>query len=290
MAVVGTRLPAKTKKTSLILKNAKLVAGFSIFAAMLLICFFSMGFVSLDLTRIGAVPLSLRPSSEHLLGTDTSGRDIYALMVYGVPNTLLIGAVAGAVGTVFGTFLGMISGYYRGVWDNIISSAADVQLMIPILAVLIVIAAFISELNLIALGILIALFSWAWPTRTIRSQILSLRERNYVALAKASGSSDLKIIFVELLPNILPYIGASFVSAVSGGILAGIGIQVIGLGPQRTPTLGMMLYWSIYNAAVIRGLWWWWFPPVGVLIVIFIGLFMITMGVDEIANPRLRMK
>ena len=290
MAEAIIDIPTDEKGSFLLLRNRKLVMGIGIFFVLFLICFISMGFVSLQLTRIGAVPLSLPPSSGHLLGTDTSGRDIYALMVYGVPNTLLIGIVAGAIGTVFGTALGMISGYFRGIWDSIISSAADVQLMIPLLAILIVIAAFISELNIVALGVLIALFSWAWPTRTIRSQILTLRERSYVALAKASGTSDFKIIFIELFPNILPYIGASFVGAVSGGILAGIGIQVIGLGPQRTPTLGMMLYWSLYNSAVFRGLWWWWFPPVGVLILIFIGLFLITMGVDEIANPRLRMK
>jgi peptide/nickel transport system permease protein len=270
------------------LKNRKVAIGLSIVMVMLLVCIISWSFVDFKLTRIGAVSLTQPPSLSHLLGTDTSGRDIFALLVYGIPNTLTIGLVAGAVGTLMGIGLGLASGYYRGPLDTVIRSAADIQLMIPILVVLILIATFFRELSLGTLGVLIALFSWAWPTRTIRAQTLSLRERRFVDLARASGTSDLRIMFEELLPNMLPYIGASFVSAVSGGLLVSIAIQVIGLGPQRIPTLGMMLYWALYNAAVIRGLWWWWFPPVVVLILTFVGLFLITMGLDEIGNPRLR--
>lgn len=277
-------------KKYFVLINKSLIIGISIFILMLMFSIIGMFFVDKELTRIGAVYPSLPPSDQSILGSDASGRDQFAMLVYGMPNTIAIGLVAGAIGTLLGTFLGLVAGYYKGFFETIIIGAADVQLMIPILALLIVIATFISELNIVALGSLIALFSWAWPTRTIRSQIMSLRERNYVHLAKASGSSDFRIIFFELLPNILPFIVASFIGAVSAGILAGIGIQVIGLGPQRTATLGMMLYWSLYNSAIFRGMWWCWFPPVLILILIFIGLFLITIGLDQIANPRLRVK
>ena len=270
------------------LKKKKLKIGFLPFMIIFLFCVIGLFFIDIRFTRIGALPLALPPSFSHLLGTDTSGRSIVALMIYGIPNTLKIGLVAGVVGTLIGTFLGLVSGYYKGYLDTIIRTAADIQLMIPILVVLVVLATFLQELSVETLGVLIAMFSWGWPTRAVRAQTLSLRERCFVKLAEASGISGFKIMFGELLPNILPYIGASFVSAVSGGILAGVGIQALGLGPQRTPTLGMMLYWALYNSALLRGLWWWWAPPIIILVMIFIGLFLITMGMDEIANPRLK--
>ena len=135
---------------------------------------------------------------------------------------------------------------------------------------------------------MLAGLTWMGPTRIIRSQVLSMRERAYVDVARASGANGFQIIFLELMPNLLPYIAVSFVGAVAQAILGSIGIEALGLGPQNENTLGMTIYWSLYHSSVVRGLWWWFAPPIVVIVVLFIGLFLMSAGLDKIANPRLR--
>ena len=142
------------------------------------------------------------------------------------------------------------------------------------------------SVNMMAL--VVASLAWMWPTRTIRAQVLTLRERQFVMVARLNGMSGFEIIVRELIPNLLPYLAASFVSAVGSAILASIGLEALGLGPQNEPTLGMTIYWALYSTSVLRGLWWWWVPPIAVIILTFIGLFLISIGLDQIANPKLR--
>jgi peptide/nickel transport system permease protein len=142
------------------------------------------------------------------------------------------------------------------------------------------------EIEVIAL--VVALLAWMWPTRTIRAQVLSMRSRPYVEMAKLNGMNTFQIIWRELMPNLLPFLAASFVGAVGAAVLATIGIEALGLGPQDEPTLGMTIYWSIYYSALLRGLWWWWAVPVAAIVVLFVSIFLIASALDEIANPRLR--
>jgi peptide/nickel transport system permease protein len=154
--------------------------------------------------------------------------------------------------------------------------------------VLIIIAVSIKgTLTVNQMAIVVASLAWLYPTRTIRAQVLSLRERGYVEVAQLSGMSGLGIIFIELMPNLLPYLAATLVTSVSSAILASIGLEVLGLGPIDAPTLGMTLYWVNFNAAMING-WWWWTAPTVIILIVFLGLFFLTVGLDEIANPRLR--
>ena len=158
-----------------------------------------------------------------------------------------------------------------------------------LMAVLVVIASTIHTLlSVEIMAMVIASLAWMYPTRTIRAQVLSIRNRAYIEVARMSGESHVKIIFRELMPNLLPYLAASFVGAVGAGILAGIGLEALGLGPQDKPTLGMTIFWAIYYGATLRGMWWWWGPPIVVLVVVFFALFMISQGLDRYANPRLR--
>jgi peptide/nickel transport system permease protein len=155
--------------------------------------------------------------------------------------------------------------------------------------VLIIIAISIrGGLTVDQMALVVASLAWLNPTRTIRSQVLTLRERGYVEIARLSGMSGPEIIVKELMPNLLPYLAATLVNAVSSAILASIGLEVLGLGPVDSPTLGMTLYWVNYNAALINGWWWWWLAPVVIIIMVFLGLFFLTTGLDEWANPRLR--
>jgi peptide/nickel transport system permease protein len=226
---------------------------------------------------------------KYLLGTDSNGRDLLAVIIVGTGLTLRIGFLAGAIGLGIAIALGFLSGYYGGFLDTIIRGVVDVLLTIPALAVLVVIAAMISgviTLNLMI--IIVASLSWMLPTRTIRAQVLTMREKAYIPMAKISGMKNLEIIIKELIPNLLPYLAAGFVGATSAAVLATIGLEALGLGPQSLPTLGMTIFWAVSFSAMLRGMWWWWLPPVIIIAALFVGLFLLTAGLDEIANPKLR--
>jgi peptide/nickel transport system permease protein len=270
-------------------RNPQLTFGAGLLLAMLL--FWIVGYFVVDVTK--ARPLSalpdMPPSQQYPLGTDSAGRQMLAVVIAGAPLTLRIGLVAGTVGLLIGTILGFIAGYFGGIADTIIRGAADVALTIPALAVLVVIASVIKDvLSVQVMGLIIASLAWMWPTRTIRSQVLTMRERAYVEVARLSGLNGIEIIFKELMPNLLPYLAASFVGAVAASVLAAIGLEALGLGPQAEPTLGMTIFWSIYHGAMLRGMWWWWGPPMVIIVLLFIGLFLLASGLDRIANPRVR--
>jgi peptide/nickel transport system permease protein len=234
-------------------------------------------------------PTDLAPSADHLLGTDDQGRDLLAVIVVGLPLTLRIGLLAGGVGLGLGICLGMLAGYRGGVVDVVIRMVVDTLLTVPSLLILLIIAASIkSFISVDIMALVVASLAWTHPTRTIRSQVLSLRERAYVQMAKLSGMNTFHIITREIMPNLLPYLAASFVGAVASAILASIGLEALGLGPQNEPTIGMTIYWAIYFNALLRGLWWWWIPPIVLVVILFIGLYLMSAGLDEIANPRLR--
>jgi peptide/nickel transport system permease protein len=234
-------------------------------------------------------PASRPPNAQHPLGTDQQGRDMLAAMIAGTPLTLRVGIVAGLLGTGLGTLLAFMAGYYRGPVDTFIRGVVDVGLTVPSLLVLIIIAISLEgNLSVNQMALIVASTAWLWPARTIRSQVLTLRERTWVQMARLSGVGSLEIIVRELMPNLIPALAASLVNTVSQAILASIGLEALGLGPMDAPTLGMTLYWAIYNSALLHGMWWHWAPPIVIIVVLFVGLFLLSVGLDEIANPRLR--
>jgi peptide/nickel transport system permease protein len=145
-----------------------------------------------------------------------------------------------------------------------------------------------GQLSSTGMALIIAALAWLGPARQIRAQAMVLREANYVQMARLSGMSGPQIILREMMPNLMPYLMASFVLAVSQSILAAVGLEALGLGPADEPTLGMTVYWMMYYTAFIRGLWWWIIAPIGVLVILFVSLYLISAGLDELANPRLR--
>jgi len=270
-------------------RNGSLAVGIVLLLALAL--FVGIGHLVVDTSK--SRPLSapaLRPPSvEHPFGTDRQGRDLLATMVAGTPLTLRIGFIAGFLGVGIGSLLGFVSAYYRGTVDTVIRGVVDIGLTVPGLLVLIIIAVSVKKgLTVDQMAIIVASLAWLNPARTIRAQVLSLRERGYVEVARLSGMSGPEIIVKELMPNLLPYLAATLVNTVSSAILASVGLEVLGLGPIDSPTLGMTLYWVNFNAALINGWWWWWTAPLAIILVVFLGLFFLTVGLDEIANPRLR--
>jgi len=270
-------------------RNGSLAVGIVLLLALAL--FVGIGHLVVDTSKSRplSAPALRPPSMEHPFGTDRQGRDLLATMVAGTPLTLRIGFIAGFLGVGIGSVLGFVSAYYRGTVDTIIRSIVDIGLTVPGLLVLIIIAVSVKKgLTVDQMAIIVASLAWLNPARTIRAQVLSLRERGYVEVARLSGMSGPEIIVKELMPNLLPYLAATLVNTVSSAILASVGLEVLGLGPIDSPTLGMTLYWVNFNAALINGWWWWWTAPLAIILVVFLGLFFLTVGLDEIANPRLR--
>jgi peptide/nickel transport system permease protein len=270
-------------------RNLALIVGLVLLCA--LAAFVGIGHLTVDTAKARplSVPMLRPPSAQYPLGTDRQGRDLLAVMVAGTPLTLRIGFLAGLIGVGLGSVLGFTAAFYRGRIDTIIRGIVDVGLTVPGLLVLIIIAVSIKEgLTVDQMAVVVASLAWLSPTRAIRAQVLSLRERGYVDVARLSGMSGPEIIVRELVPNLLPYLAATLVNAVSSAILASVFLEVLGLGPIDSPTLGMTLYWVNFNAALINGWWWWWAAPIVVILVVFLGLFFVTVGLDEVANPRLR--
>jgi peptide/nickel transport system permease protein len=288
-ASVGTRVMRTARiGWGFLWGNPKITIGLGMVLFVFLFGIVGRWFRDPDLALMGAVELNKSPSLQYPLGTDSTGRDVLALLIVGTPNSVRVGIIAGAVGSAIGITLGIITGYFRGPVDTVIRSFTDIMLMVPSIFVLIIIAASVRVMTMEAIGFIVAIFAWPRPTRQIRAQVLSLRERPFVEIAKLSGLGELRIIFQEILPNLLPYIVAGFVGSVSGGILASIGLEMLGMGPQRIPSLGSTLYWALFHAAIMRGMWWWWVPPIVILVLIFTGLFLFNTGLDEIANPKLK--
>jgi peptide/nickel transport system permease protein len=270
-------------------RNRQMIVGIVMLGGLVL--FVVLGSIFYDTSKYK--PLSVLPgrppSAEWPLGTDQQGRDMLAVMIVGTPLTVRMGLLAGFIGVMMGTILAFSAAYYGGWVDGLVRGVVDVGLTIPTFLVLIIVAISIhSAMTIEQMALVIAALAWLWPTRTIRAQVLTMRERSYVHVARLSGASSLKIIFFELMPNLLPYLAASLVAAVAAAVLASLGLEALGLGAVDSPTIGMTIYWVIFYGALLQGMWWWFLPPIIVVVVLFMGLFGLSAGLDEWANPRLR--
>ena len=282
--------------------NRKFLLGLAIFVAVLSIEFVGPLVWDEKLAFMASVPTNIVPiwvegvpgptfkpaNPDHPLGTESQGRDMLAVLIVATPRSLRVGLIGAGIGMLVGITLGFTAGLLGGWVDSVISILADVMITIPGLAVLVVIASYIPQVEIISMALIMALFAWPLPTRLIRSQVLSMRERGYIQMAQLSGASTIDIMFKEIMPNLLPYLAASFTGAVAAVILAATSIETLGLGPTRIPTLGMTISNALSFSAIFRGMWWWWGPPIVMLVIIFVSLFLMTIGLDEVANPRLR--
>mgnify|MGYP001073397180 CR=1 FL=1 len=266
----------------------KLGVGVAVLLTLIVLAGLASVLVPYDPTSMMRVPPDLPPSSQHLLGTDTLGRDVAAQLIHSIRQSLMIGAMAGSIGTLIGIVVGFMAGYKGGLVDSGLRTLIDVFLVIPMWPLMVVIASYVQFLTVPVMAGLLAAFSWPWPARAMRAQVMSLGQREFVNLAKLTNLNSFEIAFQEIMPNMLSYIGANFANAVAGAMMAEVGLEIIGLGPQNTTTLGLMLYWAMWRGALVRGITWWVFPPIVVLISVFISLHLINMGLDEVYNPRLR--
>ncbi|GAB4431803.1 MAG: ABC transporter permease [Chloroflexi bacterium OHK40] len=271
-------------------RNLSLLIGLVMLAGLVL--FTLIGLLTID--PKDAYPLSVPtrrpPSLEYPFGTDFFGRDLYAAMVVGLWQTALIGVLAGAIGTFIGTVLGFVSAYFGGWVDNTIKGICQILTPIPVLLIQIVIAGSLDKryVTIYTMALIVVLLAWMGPTLVIRSQVLSMKERQFVAVAKLSGVSEWEIIFKEILPNLLPFIAAAFVAQVFSAMIASFYLAVLGLGPLREPLLGNIIWAAQSQGAFFNGWWWWPIIPSVAIVLILGSLALINMGLDELANPRVR--
>jgi len=271
-------------------RNKSLSVG--LLLLLFLIGFTVVGMTTMDHNRAYALAVKSKqaPSAEFPLGTDFYGRDMLAVMVLGTWQTALIGLLAGGIGTLIGVILGFISAYFGGIVDVAIKSISQILMPIPPLLIQIIIAGSLDkrDVTIYTMAFIVVLLAWMGPTLVIRSQVLSMKERTYVSVAKLSGVGDIGIIFSEILPNLLPFIVAQFVTQVFAAVFASFYLAVLGLGPIREPLLGNVIWMAMGQGAFFNG-WWWWavFPAVGLALILG-SLALINMGLDELSNPRVR--
>ncbi len=271
-------------------RNKSLFIGLIILLGLVL--FTTIGLVVVDPDN--AYPLSVKtkqpPSLEFPFGTDYFGRDLLTAMVIGMWQTALIGLLAGGIGVVVGIVLGFTSAYFGGYLDAAITGVCQILTPIPALLVQIVIAGSLDkrDVTIYTMALVVALLAWMGPTLIIRSQVLTMKERQFVSVAKLSGMGDLEIIFREIMPNLLPFIAAAFVGQVFGAVFASFYLAVLGLGPLREPLMGNLI-WAAQGQSAFFNNWWWWpiFPALAMVLILG-SLALINMGLDELANPRVR--
>jgi peptide/nickel transport system permease protein len=270
-------------------RNPSLGIGLGLLILLVFLTLAGQFFVDWDSAFPLTGPRSRPPSADWWFGTDAQGRDLFAVMVFGTLLTLKIGLLAGVLGLIIGTLIAFVAAYFGGWIDTVVRVMVDVLITVPTLLVLVVIASAIqASMSTTVMAVTIALLAWREPARQIRAQVLVMREAPYVLVARLNGAGPFRIIFRELIPNLLPYLGASLIMAVAQAVLASIGLEALGLGAPAEPTLGMTIYWMMNQSAFLLGLWWWILEPVTVLVVLFVGLYLVTAGLDELANPRLR--
>src|SRR5690625_4740942 len=228
------------------------------------------------------------PSGAHWFGTTQTGQDVFAQFVYGARVSLAVGVFAGVVSQVVSIVVGVIGGYFRGLVDDAMYILTAVFLVMPGMPLLIVLTGYLPSRGMISVAVVIAITSWAGSARVLRAQTMSLRRRDFVEAARATGESRVRIIVSEIMPNALPLIASGFLFSVITGILSEAGLSFLGLGSLTSTSWGTMLYFAQNAQAFLIGAWWWYVPPGLAIAVIGAGLALINFGIDEYSNPRLR--
>ncbi len=268
-------------------RNKKLVFGLSLLVFLLVVAIVGPMLTDREPFEFYDA-LGAPPSSEHWLGTTAPGQDVYAQFVHGLRASFVVGAVAGCVAAVIGMAVGFAGGYLGGIVDDILSMLTNVVLVIPTIAVLIIVGAYLSVGSLLTEAVLIGLTTWPWAARAIRAQTFSLATRDFVSLARLSGQGTWRIVVREIAPNMSSYLFLTFILLFGGAILIAATLDFLGLGPTEVMSLGLMLNVAVSNSALQLEMWWWFIAPGVGITAIVSALYVMNVGLDEVFNPRLR--
>ncbi len=260
--------------------------GATIVMLLILTAVFAPALAPYDPSERVARPF-LPPSSDHLLGTNDVGQDLLSELIFGTRVSLTVGVVAAIVAMLIGTTVGVIAGYYPKRLGSVLMRLVDVVLILPFLPLLIVLAAYLGRSltnTIIVIGVLI----WAAPARIIRSQVLSLRSREYVLASRSMGAKDRWVILRHILPRTGLLATGSFVRAISGAILLEAALSFLGLGDPIQKSWGSILFWAQSRGAFLTPAWKWWVLPPGLAIMAAsLGFALIAFAVEERINPKL---
>jgi peptide/nickel transport system permease protein len=285
---------AKSRRDSIlgvITANTKFSFGTGVVLLFALIAIFAplLTHYNPDATLVvGAHP----PTAAHILGTTAQGQDVFAQLVYGARITLLVSFCAATGSTLLQILFGLTSAYFGGIIDDVLTMIINIFLVLPGLPLTIVLASLASASgvsnNEVIITMVLLFTSWPYGARVLRSQTLSLKEREFVSAARASGETSLRIVFAEILPNELALVASTFVTTFVYAIGTEVALEFLGLGDVTKSSWGVMLYWAQNGSALLTGKWWLFLPPGLCIAILCAALTFVNFGIDELANPRLR--
>jgi peptide/nickel transport system permease protein len=295
-ATFAPRLPTRRGRVPvpgwlrLMLANPKSRGGLVVLAFMILVALFAPLIATHDPNGFSLLDAKQSPSWHHPFGTTDQGSDIFSQVVLGTRTSLMLGAAAAALAMSLATVLGILAAYAGGWVDESINFLANVFLVIPTIPLLVVISAYLQNRGIVGMILVLGLTLWAFEARILRGQALSLRNRDFVLAAKVAGESTWRIVFGELVPNMISRIAAGFVLVFYVALLTDAGLEFLGLGDMGATSWGVTLYWAQVNSTVLQGEWWPFFFPGAALALTVAALVFILAGIDEVSNPRLRVE
>ena len=273
---------------TLLLTNPKSRFGLAVIAFMITIAVIAPWITVSDPTAFNILATRQAPSWHHLFGTTDQGSDIFSQVVLGTRRSLILGAAAAVIATGLAATLGILAAYAGGIVDEIVNFLTNVFLVIPTIPLLVVISGYLKARGMTTMILVLGLTLWAFEARILRGQALSLKNRDFVQAAKVAGESTWRIVFGELMPNMISRIAAAFVLVFYIALLVDAGLEFLGLGDSSHVSWGMVLYWAQVNSTVLQGEWWPFLFPGLALVLTVVGLVFLLAGIDEVSNPRLR--
>jgi peptide/nickel transport system permease protein len=281
------RRSALNRITKAIRTNRKATIGVFLMAVFIFVALFP-GLLAHQNPDTVTSHVLVHPSAAHWLGTDNLGRDVYAQVIDGTRNVIILALAVGALTTAVAMLIGVAAAYLGGVWDSVLNFVTDVLLVIPIFPLLIIIAAYLPSAGNNVLILVLTFTGWSYTARQLRSQAQSIRNRDFLLAARVRGERPLYIIVVEILPTMTSLLLASFLNNALYAVLAGSGLQFIGLGNSNNVSWGTTLYWAQQNNALGSGLYAWAIVPGACIALLGVAFAFINYAFDEIGNPALR--
>lgn len=228
------------------------------------------------------------PDGKNWLGTTGNGQDVFSQMVYGTRVSLLVALGAGLLATLVALVIGLVAGYRPGAVDEVLSFGTNLTLVIPALPLMIVLSAYLRSNSVWTILLVIGFTGWATGARVLRSQAATLRTRDYVTAAVFSGERVMRVVFREILPNMVSLAAASFFGAATAAVIAAASLEFLGLGNPNTVSWGSILYWAENDNALLTGQWVLVFVPGLAIVLLALSFILINFGIDALSNPRLR--
>jgi peptide/nickel transport system permease protein len=271
-------------------KDYRFSFAFIVLVIILILAILSF-FSPYDPTLWHVVPRDMKPSADHILGTDSNGQDVFWQATFAVRNSLIISLISGLVSRVIAVLVGMVAGYKGGLVDRVLMFLGDSLLVIPLFLIMVMLAMMVRQhMNLVVLGLMLSVFGWAWDARLIRSMVLSLREREFTMTAILSGTGTVKLVLKEYTPFTMPLIFSTLINNMSWAIGLEMTLAILGLVNLNIPTLGTMLNWAIFYQSILLERWWWILTPVILSLFMFIALYWLSVSISEYLDPRTRIQ